>query len=110
MISAIGDFPGAMLRAGQSVGPSAGFGDTGRVNAISKAAGADFGAALEQLAAEAVDTLKAGEAAATLGVRGQMATQDVVEAVMAAEQTLQAAIAVRDKVVAAYQELSRMAI
>jgi flagellar hook-basal body complex protein FliE len=34
----------------------------------------------------------------------------VVEAVMTAEQTLQGAIAVRDKVVAAYLELSRMQI
>jgi flagellar hook-basal body complex protein FliE len=34
----------------------------------------------------------------------------VVEAVMSTEQTLQAAIAIRDKVVAAYQELSRMAM
>ena len=29
---------------------------------------------------------------------------------MSAEQTLQAAIAIRDKVVAAYQEISRMAM
>ena len=36
--------------------------------------------------------------------------QQVVAAVMSTEQTLQAAIAVRDKVVAAYQEISRMAI
>jgi flagellar hook-basal body complex protein FliE len=34
----------------------------------------------------------------------------VVEAVMSAEQTLQMAVAVRDKVVQAYQEVSRMAI
>ena len=36
--------------------------------------------------------------------------QQVVEAVMAAEQTLQSAIAIRDKVVSAYLEISRMAI
>ena len=36
--------------------------------------------------------------------------QQVVEAVMSAEQTLQAAIAIRDKVVTAYLEISRMAI
>jgi flagellar hook-basal body complex protein FliE len=34
----------------------------------------------------------------------------VVEAVLGAEQTLQAAIAVRDKITAAYLELSRMNI
>jgi flagellar hook-basal body complex protein FliE len=36
--------------------------------------------------------------------------QQVVEAVMAAEQALQSAIAVRDKVVSAYLEISRMQI
>jgi flagellar hook-basal body complex protein FliE len=36
--------------------------------------------------------------------------QQVVEAVMAAEQTLQSSIAIRDKVVAAYLEVSRMQI
>ena len=36
--------------------------------------------------------------------------QQVVEAVMAAESTLKTAIAIRDKVVNAYQEISRMTI
>ena len=36
--------------------------------------------------------------------------QKVVEAVMATEQTLQSAIAIRDKVVSAFLELSRMSI
>ena len=43
-------------------------------------------------------------------MQGKAAVQEVVEAVMSAEQTLQSAIAIRDKVVAAYQEISRMAI
>jgi flagellar hook-basal body complex protein FliE len=34
----------------------------------------------------------------------------VVEAVMAAEQTLQTSVAIRDKVVSAYLEISRMSI
>jgi flagellar hook-basal body complex protein FliE len=34
----------------------------------------------------------------------------VVEHVMSAEQSLQTAIAIRDKVVSAYQEISRMPI
>ena len=39
---------------------------------------------------------------------GKASVQQVVEAVMSAEQTLQGAIAIRDKVVAAYLEISRM--
>jgi flagellar hook-basal body complex protein FliE len=70
----------------------------------------DFGAVLGQLASDAINTLKSSEATAVAGVRGQATTQQVVEAVLAAEQTLQAGIAVRDKVVSAYLEISRMSI
>jgi flagellar hook-basal body complex protein FliE len=70
----------------------------------------DFGTVLGQMTLEAISTLKQGEHAAIAGVRGQASTQQVVEAVMASEQTLQAAIAIRDKVVSAYLEISRMTI
>ncbi|MBB4040749.1 flagellar hook-basal body complex protein FliE [Microvirga flocculans] len=65
---------------------------------------------MAQMATSAVDTLKAGEAASIAGIQGRASVQQVVEAVMSAEQTLQTAIAIRDKVVAAYQEIARMAI
>ncbi|MYZ46980.1 flagellar hook-basal body complex protein FliE [Propylenella binzhouense] len=82
-----------------------------RTAAAAPASGAaDFGSVLAQVSAEAVGTLHAGEAAAISGIEGKAPVQQVVEAVMSAEQTLQAAIAIRDKVVAAYQEISRMAI
>lgn len=107
MISATGQISGALIRPAAL--------DTSRIGVTGSAkpaesAGADFSALLKQLSSGAAETLKAGEAAAIQGVRGQIATQDVVEAVMAAEQTLQAAIGVRDKAVAAYLELSRMQI
>ncbi len=69
-----------------------------------------FGDMMVQVAAGATETLKAGEAAAISGIQGRASVQQVVEAVMSAEQALQTAIAIRDKVVAAYQEISRMAI
>ncbi|HEX2841776.1 flagellar hook-basal body complex protein FliE [Hyphomicrobium sp.] len=70
----------------------------------------DFGAVLGQMTLEAISTLKTGEQTAIAGVRGQATTQQVVEAVMASEQTLQTGIAIRDKVVSAYLEISRMTI
>lgn len=70
----------------------------------------DFGTVLGRMTLEAISTLKQGEATAVAGVRGQATTQQVVEAVMASEQTLQAGIAIRDKVVSAYLEISRMTI
>lgn len=70
----------------------------------------DFGDVMAQLAASVRTSLRTGEATAIQGIQGKASTQQVVEAVMSAEQSLQTAIAVRDKVVAAYLELSRMAI
>lgn len=65
---------------------------------------------MAQVASSAIDTLKAGEASSIAGIQAKASVQQVAEAVMAAEQTLQTAIAIRDKVVAAYQEIARMAI
>lgn len=70
----------------------------------------DFTAMLAQLASNAAETLKGAEAMSIAGVQGKASVQHVVEAVMSAEQTLQGAIAIRDKVVSAYLELSRMQI
>jgi flagellar hook-basal body complex protein FliE len=69
-----------------------------------------FGQVLAELSSGAIDSLKRGEAAAISGLQGNAPIQQVVEAVMEAERSLQTAIAIRDKVVAAYQELSRMTI
>ncbi len=59
---------------------------------------------------EAIGNLKAGEAAAVSGLQGQTSVQNVVETVMTAERSLQTAIAIRDKLVSAYQSISQMAI
>ncbi|MFN3622612.1 MAG: flagellar hook-basal body complex protein FliE [Hyphomicrobium sp.] len=72
--------------------------------------GADFGSMLARMAGDTVDTLKGAEAVSVAGIRDKASVQQVVESVMAAEQSLQTAIAVRDKVVSAYMEISRMAI
>ncbi|MGE0212599.1 MAG: flagellar hook-basal body complex protein FliE [Parvibaculaceae bacterium] len=71
---------------------------------------ADFGRMLAEVANEGVQTLRQAEFSSLQSIRGKASVQEVVDAVMAAEQTLQAAIAVRDKMVSAYQELTRMAI
>jgi flagellar hook-basal body complex protein FliE len=72
--------------------------------------GADFGAMLSSLAANAIGAVKQAETTSLAGIRGEASVQQVVEAVMSAEQTLQSAIAIRDKVVSAYLEISRMSI
>ncbi|WP_367194957.1 flagellar hook-basal body complex protein FliE [Amorphus sp. 3PC139-8] len=85
----------------------------GRSAAPASAAGtppAEFGEVLAKVSSEAVETLRTGEAAAISGVEGKSSVQEVVMAIMSAEQTLHAAVAIRDKVVSAYQEISRMQI
>jgi len=73
-------------------------------------AGATFESALSQMFAGATDALKQGESAAIQGIQGSMPAYKVVDAVLGAQRSLQAALAVRDKAVSAFQELSRMNI
>jgi len=74
------------------------------------ATGSSFESMLASLASDTRQSLKAGEDAAIAGLTGKMPLQQVVGAVMHAEQSLTVAIAVRDKAVAAYSEISRMSI
>ena len=104
--------------------PTTSFGSTPRVSglapatgahnaarsAAAEAASADFGSVLGRMITDTAGVLRTAEATSIMGVKGQASVQEVVESVLAAEQTLQAAIAIRDKVTAAYLELSRMAI
>jgi flagellar hook-basal body complex protein FliE len=54
--------------------------------------------------------VQAGEAAAIQGLQGGMEPYKVVDSIMGAQRTLQSMLAIRDKAVSAYQEVSRMAI
>jgi flagellar hook-basal body complex protein FliE len=103
-LSALGTVAIGTTEAATPTKIAGGLGTTGAAN------GTDFASVLAHVAAEGAQTMRAGEAAALGGLQGKASVQQVVEAVMSAEQTLQAAIAIRDKVVAAYQEISRMAM
>lgn len=72
--------------------------------------GAGFGAALTRAMEQAVDVGHQADAASTAALSGQGSVTDVVLAVGRAELTLQTAVAVRDRVVAAYQDVMRMPI
>ncbi|MGY8634227.1 flagellar hook-basal body complex protein FliE [Bradyrhizobium sp. 14AA] len=69
-----------------------------------------FESVMKQVTTDAIGTLKSGEAASISAMQGKESTRKVVEALMSAEQALQTAVAVRDKVVQAYQEVVRMSI
>ena len=77
---------------------------------VQEAAGVDFASMLGDLAAKTAGDVRNAETLSIAGVRGQASVQQVVEAVMSAEQSFLAAVAIRDKIVTAYLEISRMAI
>lgn len=68
---------------------------------------ADF---MAEAARTGIETLQASETASVQAALGKADAQSVVEAVAAAEITLQTVTAVRDRVVEAYQDLIRMPI
>jgi flagellar hook-basal body complex protein FliE len=103
--------PGTSVTNGASAVGGTDFGATrGAAPAVVPEGATDFGTTLLQLASEAANVVRHAEATSVAGVQGKASVQQVVEAVMAAEQTLQGAVAIRDKVVAAYLEISRMQI
>ncbi len=84
---------------------------SGNATAAAPAGGANFLDALGDVAGKVVDTLKRSESLSLEALAGgNVHARDVADAVMSAEQSLQAAIAIRDKIVSAYLEVSRMAI
>jgi flagellar hook-basal body complex protein FliE len=70
----------------------------------------DFGALVNNAIAETASSLKAGEAAAAQVAVGEASLVDVVTAISAAEVSLETALAVRNRVIEAYQEIMRMPI
>lgn len=74
------------------------------------ASGAGFGGALQQALDGAVASGKAADSQATQAILGQGNLTDVVTAVSQAELALQSAMAIRDRVVQAYQDVMRMPI
>ncbi len=79
-------------------------------NTAASAGGTDFANVLRDLAKQTATTLKASEDTAMKGIQGQASVQDVVQSVMRAQTSLQAALALRDKTVSAYQDLIKMTI
>ncbi|HWA90538.1 MAG TPA: flagellar hook-basal body complex protein FliE [Rhizomicrobium sp.] len=100
--------PAAAAAAYQSIA-KIGSGAASASPAAANAAGSftDF---LSSAIKDGVSTMKAGEQMATKQIAGQANIVDVVNAVNSAELTLDTVVAVRDKVVQAYQSIMNMPI
>lgn len=69
-----------------------------------------FGDLIKQSAQNALTAIRGGEKASAQAVIGKADLTDVVQAVTAAELTLQTVVAVRDRMLQAYQDIMRMPI
>ena len=83
---------------------------SGAASGAAAGAASDFSQFLSQSMNNAVQTMKVGEKMAAGGAAGQTDVVSVVNAVNAAELSLDTVVAVRDKVIAAYQNIMQMPI
>ncbi len=65
---------------------------------------------LRAKASDSIQTIKTGETTSAKAVTGQADITEVIQAVTSAELTLQTVVAVRDRMITAYQEIMRMPI
>lgn len=92
----------------QSLMPKTGF--TSPSSQPAAAASDSFASMLADLGNQTVASLKASETTSMAALQGQASVQEVVMNTLAAEQSLQAAVAVRDKLVSALNDLSHMQV
>ena len=101
IVSAIGDSKALQAVQGTPLQPKA---------AENLTANEGFEKILNGLGANAFEALRTGESTAIAAIEGRATTQQAVMATMEAEKSLQAALAIRDKIVSAFLEISRMQI
>ncbi len=93
-----------------TVTPSAAAGAYARVAKGEADQGGGFGSALQRALEGAVDAGRDADAKAIDAIGGSGNLTDVVTAVSKAELALQSTVAIRDRVVQAYQDIMRMPI
>jgi flagellar hook-basal body complex protein FliE len=99
MVASISNAVAAYANAGKIAGPG-----------LAARDGGSFADLLKQAGGDAMGALKQGEAQSLQAVTGKADVTAVTAAVNNAELALQAVVAVRDKVIAAYQDISKMPI
>jgi flagellar hook-basal body complex protein FliE len=100
MVASISSAAAAYANAGKIAGPGLAARDDG----------GSFADLLKQAGGETIDALKQGEAQSLQAVTGKADGTAVTSAVNNAELALQSVLAVRDKIIAAYQDISKMPI
>lgn len=83
---------------------------SGSAGSVGDSGGVTFSDFLKAKTEQSVDALRASEEMSAKAVTGEADIVDVVQAVGNAEVTLQTVVALRDRMVSAYQEIMRMPI
>lgn len=98
------------IRSAASIQSAYGRAQDTKPQTVDKQDTTSFSQMVAKSASQAVETVRQGDATAMAGLAGQAGIQQVVEATMAMESTVQVSVALRDKFVEAYQEIIRMPI
>jgi len=107
-IDALSAYGRAMKTLGPAAdGPAANFSPVG---ADTGSAGANFGGMVEKAVTDTATALRGAEHASIKQVAGKGDMIDVVTAIGAAESALHTVVAVRDRMVSAYNDIMRMQI
>lgn len=102
-VTSITDAIAAYANTARSIGKPADASETG-------GDGVDFASLLQDGAKAAIDAGKKSEQMSKAAITGKADIREVVAAVSNAELTLQTVVAVRDKVISAYNDILRMPI
>jgi flagellar hook-basal body complex protein FliE len=87
-----------------------GSGAAAKVGGLDAGGGESFADTLKGFAGDTVGALQEGEKAATSAATGKADLASVVTAISNAELMLQTVVTIRDKVIAAYQDITKTAI
>ena len=99
---------GAYTAVQQLAGQAAG--QAGAAGAAGASGGQSFSDTLSQVLDTAVQSGKAADAQASAAAQGKADMVDVVTAIAESESALETLVAVRDRVIAAYEEIMRMPV
>ena len=102
------DFSSAVNAYREAAGAVREAGNTGSVAPTEEAGGASFAGMVKDSLDNAVQVGERAEQLSMAQIAGEANMMDVVTAVANAEHTLETVVAVRDKVLQAYQEILRM--
>jgi flagellar hook-basal body complex protein FliE len=105
MVLNIADALSAYRQGGGGVSNASGAG-----SAVSDAGSGSFSETLKGFTSDVVGSLQESEQAATAGATGKADLASIVTAISKAETMLQTVVTIRDKVIAAYQDISKTAI